>query len=146
MCGVAWRNMIEKELPLEARRRWAHKKFDLDTEFVEAVRRCTKVEASFKEQLDPENTHDNPREKGWGCGERNQNITFRKTNQNQPGIKPEKTTRQRKKDYMQKKGTRGQKGTPKEKWGIPIGMRPTKILNQKLDNNEAEQVNAEDAA
>ena len=73
-------------------------------------------------------------------------LLSRKTNQNQPGIKPEKTTRQRKKDYMQKKGTRRQKGITKEKWNIPIGMRPTKILNQKLDNNEAEQVSAQDAA
>ena len=47
---------------------------------------------------------------------------------------------------MQKKGTRRQKGIIKEKWNIPIGMRPTKILNQKLNNNEAEQVNALDAA
>ena len=47
---------------------------------------------------------------------------------------------------MQKKETRRQKGISKEKWNILIGMRPTKILNQKLDNNEAEQVNAQDAA
>ena len=48
MSGAVWRNMIEKRLPLEAGRRWAHKKFDLDLEFVEAVRRCTKAEESFK--------------------------------------------------------------------------------------------------
>ena len=30
MTGVAWRNMIETGLPLEARTRWAHKIFDLD--------------------------------------------------------------------------------------------------------------------
>ena len=28
MSGVAWRNMIENRLPLEARRRWPHKRFD----------------------------------------------------------------------------------------------------------------------
>ena len=60
MSGVAWRNMIEKRLPLEARRRWGHKKFDLDSEFVEAVRRSTNAEESFKEQLGLEKTHDNP--------------------------------------------------------------------------------------
>ena len=49
-------------------------------------------------------------------------LLSRKTNQNQPGIKPEKTTRQRKKDYMQKKGSRRQKGINKEKWIIQIGM------------------------
>ena len=76
MSGVAWLNMIEKRLPIEARRRWAYKKFDLDSEFVEAVRRCTKAEESFKEQLGLENTHDNPQEKGCG-GERNNNITFK---------------------------------------------------------------------
>ena len=70
----------------------------------------------------------------------------RKINQNQHGIKPEKTTRHRKKDYMQKKGSTGKKGINKKKWNIPIGMRPTKILNQKLENNKAEQVNAQDAA
>ena len=58
MSGVAWRNMIKKRLPLQARRRWAHKKFYLDSEFVEAVRRCTKAEASFKEQLCLKKTHD----------------------------------------------------------------------------------------
>ena len=78
MSGVAWRNMIEIRLPLEARRRWVHKKFSLDSEFVEAVRRCSKAEISFKEQLGLERTHDNPREKGWGRGERNKNITFKK--------------------------------------------------------------------
>ena len=146
MSGVAWRNMIEKRLPLEARRRWAHKKFDLDSVFVEVVRRCTKAEESFKEQLALENptiTH----EKTDGDVEKEIRILLsRKTNQNQPGIKPEQTTRQRKKDYMQKKGIRQQKGKTKEKWNIPIGMRPTKILIQKLDNNEAEQVSAQDAA
>ena len=62
---------------MEARRRWAHKKFNLDSEFVEAVRRCTKAEESFKEQLGLEKPHDNPREKGWRRGERNKNITFK---------------------------------------------------------------------
>ena len=68
-------------------------------------------------------------------------LLSRKTNQNQPGIKPKKTTRQRKKDYMQKKGTRRQKGITNEKWSIPLGIPPTKILNQKLDRSEAVQVN-----
>ena len=146
MSGVAWRNMIEKWLPLEARRRWAHKKFELDSEFVEAVRPCTKAEEWFKKQLGLENptiTH----EKRDGDVEKEIRILLsRKTNQNQPRIKPAKTTCQRKKDYMQKKGIRRQKGITKEKCNIPIGMRPTKILNQKLDNNEVEQVNAQDAA
>ena len=47
---------------------------------------------------------------------------------------------------MEKKGTRRQKGKSKEKWSIPIGMRLTKIFNQKLEKIEAEQVNAQDAA
>ena len=51
MSVVAWRNMIEKRLPLEATRRWVHKKFYLDSEFVEAVWRCTKAEESLEEQL-----------------------------------------------------------------------------------------------
>ena len=61
MSGLACRNMIQKRLPLEARRWWAHKKFDLDSDFVEAVRRCTKAEESFEEQLGLEKTQDNPR-------------------------------------------------------------------------------------
>ena len=51
MTRVAWRHMIERRLPIEARRRWAHKKFDLDSQFIERVRNCTKAEESFKEQL-----------------------------------------------------------------------------------------------
>ena len=74
--GVPWRNMIKKRLPLEARRRWAHRKFDLYWEFVEAVWRCIKGEESLKEQLGLKNTHDNPRDKVWGRGEWNKNITF----------------------------------------------------------------------
>ena len=97
MSGVAWRNMIEKRLPLEARRRWAPKKFDLDSEFVEAVRRCTKAEELFKEQLGLEKTHNNPREKGWGRFERNKNITFKEN-------KPKPTWNKNRKNY-----------TPKEK-------------------------------
>ena len=55
--------MIEKQLALEARRRWVHKKVDVDSEFIEAVRRCSKAEESFKEQLGLEKTHDNPPQK-----------------------------------------------------------------------------------
>ena len=51
MTGVAWGHMIEKQLPIEARRRWANKKFDLDSEFIETVRNCATAEESFKEQL-----------------------------------------------------------------------------------------------
>ena len=61
MSGLAWRNMIEKRFPLEAWRRCAHKKFDLDSEFVEAVWCSTKAEELFKEQLGlekPTITHD----------------------------------------------------------------------------------------
>ena len=76
MAGVAWRNMIEKLLPLEAPTGWAHRKFDLDSEFVEAVRRCTIAEESFKEQLGLEKPLENSRERRWGRGERNKNITF----------------------------------------------------------------------
>ena len=146
MSGVAWRNMIEKRLPLEARRRWAHKTSDLDSEFVEAVRRCTKAEELFKEQLGLEKPTTTPEKKDGDVKKEIGILLSRKTNQNQAGIKPEKTTHQRKKDFMQKKGTRRQKGITKEKWNIQIGMRPTKILNAKLDNNEAEQVSAQDAA
>ena len=55
----------------------------MDSEFVEAVRRCIKAEESFKEQLGLEKTHDNPREKGWGRGQRNKNITFKENKPSQ---------------------------------------------------------------
>ena len=77
MSVVACRNMIEKRLPLDARRRWTHKKFDLDSEFFEAVRHCTKAEELFKQQLGLEKPHNNAQEKRWGRGERNKNITFK---------------------------------------------------------------------
>ena len=73
-------------------------------------------------------------------------LPSKNSNLNQPRIKLEKIIRQRKKDYMQRTGTRRQKEITKEKWSILIGMRPTKILNPKLDNNEGEQVNVQDAA
>ena len=103
MSRVAWRNMIENRLPLEAPRRWAHKKFSLDSEFVEAVRRCTNAEESFKELLGLEKSHDNPRETRWECGERNKNITFKEIKPKPAWNKAEKTTPQWKKDYMRKK-------------------------------------------
>ena len=37
MSGVAWRHMIQKRLLMEARRGWAHEKFDLDSELIETV-------------------------------------------------------------------------------------------------------------
>ena len=138
--------MIEKRLPLEAWRRWAHKKFDLDSEFVEAVRRCTKAEESFKEQLGLEKTHENTREKGWERGERNKNLTFKENKPKPAWNKTQNNYTPGKKDDIQRKRTRQQKGITKERWNIPIGMRPTKILNQKFDSSEAEQVNAQDAA
>ena len=107
--------MIEKRLPLEARRRWAHKKFDLDSKFIVAVRRCTKAEESFKEQLGLEKTTKTHEKRDGDVEKEIRIVLSRKTSQNQAGIKPERTTRQRKKDYMQKKGIRRQKGITKEK-------------------------------
>ena len=115
MSGVASWNMIERRLPLEARRRWALKKFDLYLVFVEAVRRCNKAEESFKEQLGLEKTTITYEKRDGEVEKEIRILLSRKTSQNQAGIKSEKTTRQRKKDYMQKKGTRRQKGITKEK-------------------------------
>ena len=103
-----------KRLPLEARRRWAHKKFDLDSEFVEEVRRCTKAEEPLKEQLGLENPTIIHEKKDGDLEKEIRILLSMKTKENQPGIKLEKTTRQRKKDYMQKKGTKRQKGITKE--------------------------------
>ena len=73
-------------------------------------------------------------------------LPSRKTNLNQPGIKLEKTIDRRKKDYMQRNRTRRKKEMSKEKWSVLFGMQPIKILNQKMDNNEGEQVNGQDVA
>ena len=146
MSGVAWRNMIETRLPLEAQSRWAHKKFDLDSEFLEAVQRCTKAEESFKEQLALEGSHENPREKGWVRGERNKNLTFKENKPNPAWNKTRKNYTPDEKILCAENKNQATKGNKKEKWNIPIGMRPTKILNQKLDSSEAEQVNSQDAA
>ena len=84
MTGVAGRHMIEKRLPIEARRRWAHKNFDLDSEFIETVRNCTKAEESFKEQLGLEKSREDPKELKWGKSEPNEsNIAF-KDNRTKP--------------------------------------------------------------
>ena len=110
MSGVAWRNMIEKRLPLEARRRWLHKEFDLDSEFVEAVQRSTKAEESFKEQLGLENTHDNPREMGWGHGERYKNISFKENKPKPAWNKNRKNYRPEEKRLYAEKRNQGTKG------------------------------------
>ena len=109
MARVAWRNMIERKVPLEAPRRWAKKKLDLDSKFVEGVRRCTKAEESFKEQLGLEKTHDKPGQKGWGRGERNKNITCKK---NKPKTAWDKT---RKKLHARGKKTICRKKKPGDK-------------------------------
>ena len=84
MTGVAWRHMIEKRLPIEARRRWAHKKFDLDSQFIESVRNCTKAEESFKEQLGLEKSTEDPKDRKSGKSETNKsNIAF-KDNRTKP--------------------------------------------------------------
>ena len=44
MTGIGRRHMIEKRLPIQARRLWAYKNFALDSEFTETVRNCTKAE------------------------------------------------------------------------------------------------------
>src|SRR6266404_8217191 len=68
--GIAWRTLVERRLPIEARRRWSHKKFDLDSEFIEAVRNCTKAEESFKEQLGLGRNEEPRKDKEWGRGEK----------------------------------------------------------------------------
>ena len=146
MSRVAWRNMIEKRLPLEARRRWAQNKFDLDSEFVEPVRRCTKAEESFKEHLGLEKTRDNPREKGWGRGERNKNITLKENKPKPVWNKTRKNYTPEEKRLYAEKRNQATKGNNPGKVEHTDWNASTKILNQKLDNKEAEQVNAQDAA
>jgi len=50
--GIAWRKMIEDELPVEALRRLSHRKYVDDGEGLEAVRTVTRAEEDFKERKD----------------------------------------------------------------------------------------------
>jgi len=50
--GIAWRKMIEEELPIEALRRLSHREYVDDGEWLEAVRTITRAEEDFKEQKD----------------------------------------------------------------------------------------------
>jgi len=49
---IAWRKMIEDELPIEALRRLSHKEYVDDGEWLEAVRTVTRAEEDFKERKD----------------------------------------------------------------------------------------------
>ena len=59
-------------------------------------------------------------------------LLSRKTNQNQPGIKREKTTHPRKKDYMQKKGSRRQKGITKKSGTYGLECGPPRYYTRNL--------------
>ena len=50
--GIAWRKMIEDELPVEALRRLSHREYVDDGEWLEAVRTVTRAEEDFKEIKD----------------------------------------------------------------------------------------------
>jgi len=48
--GIAWRKMIEDELPIEALRQLSHREYVDDGEWLEAVRTETRAEQDFKER------------------------------------------------------------------------------------------------
>jgi len=50
--GIAWRKMIEEELPVEALRRLSHREYVDDGEWLEAFRTVTRAEEDFKETKD----------------------------------------------------------------------------------------------
>jgi len=50
--GIAWRKMIEDELPVEALRRLSHREYVNDGKWLEAVRTVTRAEEDFKERKD----------------------------------------------------------------------------------------------
>jgi len=50
--GIAWRKMIEDELPVEALQRLSHREYVDDGEWLEAVRTVTPAEEDFKERKD----------------------------------------------------------------------------------------------
>jgi len=50
--GIAWRKMIEEELPVEALQRLSHREYVHNGEGLEAVRTVTRTEEDFKETKD----------------------------------------------------------------------------------------------
>jgi len=50
--GIAWRKMVEDQLPIEALRRLSHREYVDDGEWLEAVRTVTRAEEDFKERKD----------------------------------------------------------------------------------------------
>ena len=48
--GVAWRKMIEDQLPEEALRRLSIQEYTIDGDWLEAVRTVTRQEEDFKER------------------------------------------------------------------------------------------------
>jgi len=50
--GIAWRKMIEDELPVEALQRLSHREYVDDGEWLEAVRTVTQAEEDLKERKD----------------------------------------------------------------------------------------------
>jgi len=50
--GIAWRKMIDDELPIEALRRLSHREYVDDGEWLEALRTITRAEEDFKERQD----------------------------------------------------------------------------------------------
>ena len=106
MTGVAWRHSIEKRLPIEARRRRAHKKVDLDSQFIKTVRNCTKAEQLFKEQLGLEKSPEHPKDRKWGKSEPNKSNIALKDNRTKPAWNKirKKYSPQDKKENAEKRG------------------------------------------
>jgi len=50
--GIAWRKMIEDQLPIEGLRRLSHREYVDNGEWLEAVRTVTRAEEDFKERKD----------------------------------------------------------------------------------------------
>jgi len=50
--GLAWRTMIEEEIPVQALRQLSHREYVDDGEWLEAVRTVTRAEEDFKEGKD----------------------------------------------------------------------------------------------
>ena len=50
--GIAWRKMIEEELPVKALRRLSHREYVDDGKWLEAVRTVTRAEEDLKQRKD----------------------------------------------------------------------------------------------
>ena len=139
--GIAWRKMIEDELPVEALRRLSHREYVDDGEWLEAVRTVTRAEKNFKEQKDL-------RGGGPSSATRGEKRKFQDSKPTEPAKRVKKQyTGKKKVDYQKKKA--GERKVKKEGLVAPTGEIKhqlwaeahqgvdQKVVNKRKSDNES---------